>query len=97
MDEDRRLALVILGIIADATMRPGRGSYIASWGITHALEAIGYRDVSMAVMLPGTAYDRALQSLLEDGIVEELPELHLRYRLRMKERQGISLAKEESI
>lgn len=78
--EARQLALVILGIITEASIKGG--SYIASWSIANALEGIGYRDVSMATQLPGTKYDEALKSLIDYEFVEELPELHYRYRLK---------------
>lgn len=87
----RRLALVILGIIADATMRPGRGSYLADWNIAEAMRSIGYDIVSFGSSIPPTEYDEALQSLVEDGSVEELSDLPHRYQLKMKERQQITI------
>jgi hypothetical protein len=80
----QRLPLTILGIIAEATVHPHRGGYIASWDITKRLEALCYEEVTLCYSIPKSIYDHALQQLIDEGLVEEISDLGQRYRLKMK-------------
>lgn len=72
------LAQRMLGIIY-ATTLPGKASYIAGWHICDALDVLR-SELNCAI--PGTEYDMALKELIDAGLVEELPDLGLRYRLK---------------
>lgn len=85
-DMSQRLPLTILGIIAEATVHPHRGGYIASWDITKRLESLRYEEVTLCYSVPKSIYDHALQQLIDEGLVEEIPDLGQRYRLKMKDR-----------
>lgn len=69
------LAQRILGIITEATAQSG---YIATWGIA---EKLGVRASEFRTMIPRTEYDKALDTLIEQGFIEEIPDLALRFRL----------------
>lgn len=70
----------ILGIIYVSTLPP-KGSYIAGW---HICDALGVDRGQLNTALPGTEYDEALRALINAELVEELPDLHYRYRLTKK-------------
>lgn len=75
-----RLLFLMLGIIARATLLPGSG-YISTWEIGYVLETLGYQDVSIACRIPATPFDAVLEKLKQDELIEEVPDLGLRYRL----------------
>jgi hypothetical protein len=72
------LAQRVLTIITVKTTPP-RQSYIAGWHICDALEV---DRTQLDCSVPGTQYDEALKELIDSGIVEEMPELGCRYRLK---------------
>lgn len=72
------LAQRMLGIIYEATM-PGKASCIAGWYIC---DALGVDRGQLNCAIPGTEYDAALKELIDAGLVEEMPNLGCRYRLK---------------
>jgi hypothetical protein len=75
-DELPPLALVMLGVITVGTLR---GGYITSWEISATLPAADDLDVVCSHETPGNA---AMQALISAGLVEQVPDLPCRYRLR---------------
>jgi hypothetical protein len=72
------LAQSILTIITDST-QPPKTSYIAGWNIC---DQLGVLRTELDCAIPGTQYDEALKELIDSGLVEELPDLGCRYRLK---------------
>lgn len=72
------LAQRMLNIITEATKPDDKGSYIEAWTIC---DQLGVSRGELNCAIPGTKYDKALKELLDAGLIEELPELHQRYRL----------------
>jgi hypothetical protein len=68
----------ILGIIYASTL-PGKASCIAGWRIC---DALGVDRGQLRCMIPGTEYDSALKELINADLVEEVPNLGLRYQLK---------------
>lgn len=71
------LAQRMLGVICEATM-PNKASCIAGW---HICDAFGV-DRTHLNCARGTMYDNALKELIDAGLVEEMPNLGCRYRLK---------------
>ena len=67
----------MLGIICAATM-PDKASYIAVWDICDAFGV----DRTHLNCARGTQYDEALKELIDAGLVEAMPDLGCRYRLK---------------
>ncbi len=72
------LAYAMLGVIAEWSCRSGYGGYIASWHIVEAIPEAQGLNVVCSNDHPANA---ALLELQRSGLVEELPDLPLRYRL----------------
>ena len=68
----------ILGIIY-AHIVLHDATYMAGWYICDAL-GVGRSQLNCAI--PGTKYDNALKELINADLVEEVPNLGLRYRLK---------------
>jgi len=77
------IAQSILTVITEST-KPPRSSYIAGW---HICDQLGVDRTHLNCSIPGTKYDKGIKELLNAGIIEELPELHQRYRLCKKQEQ----------
>lgn len=75
------LALQMLGILYAHTVLHN-STYLAGWYIC---DKLGVSRGDLNCSIPGTQYDEALRALLEAGLIEELPELHQRYRLKRQE------------
>jgi hypothetical protein len=76
------LAQSILDIITEST-QPPKSSYIAGWTICDKL-GISRTELDCSF----TEHDRALKELIDAGLVEELPDLGCRYRLKKQEQEG---------
>lgn len=77
------LAQHMLGIIYAATL-PDKATYIAGWHICDTLDVLR-SELNCAI--PGTEYDMALKELIDAGLVEEMPDLKYRYRLKKHKEQ----------
>jgi hypothetical protein len=71
------IAQSILTVIKEST-KPPRSSYIAGW---HICDQLGVSRTELHTS-HDTKYDKALKELIDAGMIEELPELHCRYRLK---------------
>ena len=69
-----QLRYTLLGIIAEETLK---SKYIAEW---HICAIIGVKGGQFG---GGTPEDDALRSLIADGLVENMPNLSYRYRLKL--------------
>ena len=88
------LAWQILAILMDNSNRVhgayGRG-YLASWTLGEMLGGGASTIDSITVKLnPRNEYESALSELLDLGLVEEMEELHCRYRLAVKNASVVS-------
>ena len=69
-----QLRYTLLGIIAEETLKSG---YIAEWNLCAIIGVKGGQFWS------GTPEDDALRTLIADGLVENMPNLSYRYRLKL--------------
>jgi len=76
------IAQSILTIITEST-KPPKSSYIVGW---HICDQLGIARIELDCSY--TKYDFALKELVDAGLVEELPDLGYRYRLKRQEREG---------
>jgi|SRR5579859_1611949 len=76
------IAQSILTVITEGT-KPPKSSYIAGW---HICDQLGIARIELDCSY--TKYDFALKELVDAGLVEELPDLGCRYRLKRQEREG---------
>jgi hypothetical protein len=72
------LAQRMLGVIYEFTM-PDKASCIAGW---HICDMLDVDRGQLRCMIPGTEYDNALKELIDADLVEEVPNLGCRYRLK---------------
>lgn len=72
-----QIQYTMLGIIAEYTLDKGKGGYAATW---HIADVLGVRRDEFAN--PMLVYGAALKDLVARGLVEEVPNLGERYRLK---------------
>lgn len=54
-----------------------KGGYLATWSLSHLLDTGAIFEPDY----PRTEWDHAMKELIDAELIEELPELHCRYRL----------------
>lgn len=72
------LAQRMLGMLYAHTVL-NDATYMAGW---HICDAFGVDRTHLDCAIPGTEYDSALKELIDAELVEEMPDLGCRYRLK---------------
>ena len=74
----------VLTLITELT-QPPKGRYVAAWTLA---DQLGVPRPMFGTVHPGTIYDEVLSELLQQGFIEEVPQLEPRYRLTTAQEEG---------